>query len=50
LLAGHAYVGIATHDDVLINGAKLLLKKYRLKNDEFEFQMLLGSEIMFAIP
>ena len=42
LFAAHAYVGIATHDDLLINGAKLLLKKYRLTNEEFEFQMLLG--------
>jgi proline dehydrogenase len=42
LLSAHAYVGIATHDDVLINGAKQLIKKYQIKNDEFEFQMLLG--------
>jgi proline dehydrogenase len=42
LLAAGAYVGIATHDDVLINGAKQLIKKYGLGKEEFEFQMLLG--------
>ena len=42
LLSAHAYVGIATHDDLLINGAKQLIKKYHLGTEEFEFQMLLG--------
>lgn len=42
LLAAKAYVGIATHDDVLIEGAKKLLGKYRLEREAFEFQMLLG--------
>jgi proline dehydrogenase len=42
LLAAHAYVGIATHDDLLINGAKQLIKKNNLGKEEFEFQMLLG--------
>ncbi len=42
LFAARAYVGIATHDDVLINGAKQLIKKYGLGKEEFEFQMLLG--------
>ena len=42
LLAARAYVGIATHDDVLIDGAKRLLKKYDVKREAFEFQMLLG--------
>jgi proline dehydrogenase len=42
LLSTRAYVGIATHDDVLINGAKELLKKIRIQKEEFEFQMLLG--------
>lgn len=42
LFAGKAYVGIATHDDVLIEGAKRLIAKHRLGIQEFEFQMLLG--------
>jgi proline dehydrogenase len=37
-----AYVGIATHDDYLVEGAKKLIKEFGLKKDEYEFQMLLG--------
>jgi proline dehydrogenase len=37
-----AYVGIATHDDQLIDGAYALIKEFGLKKDEYEFQMLLG--------
>jgi proline dehydrogenase len=37
-----AYVGIATHDAYLIDGAKKLVEKYSLKPNEYEFQMLLG--------
>jgi proline dehydrogenase len=37
-----AYVGIATHDDVLINGAYDLIKKHGLSKEQYEFQMLLG--------
>jgi len=36
------YVGIATHDEHLINEAYRLIKKYNVPNDKFEFQMLLG--------
>jgi len=42
LFQGGAYVGIATHDDLLIEGAKVLLKKYDRALTSFEFQMLLG--------
>jgi proline dehydrogenase len=42
LFSKKAYVGIATHDDFLINGAYDLIKKHNLKKDEYEFQMLLG--------
>ena len=42
LFAGDAYVGIATHDEVLIDGAKDLVRKYNLSREGFEFQMLLG--------
>ncbi len=36
------YVGIATHDSVLIDGAKALVKEFGLQKNQFEFQMLLG--------
>jgi len=36
------YVGIATHDDVLIDGALALVQKLGLKQAQYEFQMLLG--------
>jgi proline dehydrogenase len=42
LLVGGGYVGIATHDDLLINGAKTLIEKYTLATTSYEFQMLLG--------
>ncbi len=36
------YVGIATHDDYLIEGAYKLIKQLNIPKDKFEFQMLLG--------
>jgi proline dehydrogenase len=42
LLAGGSYVGIATHDEWLIDEATRLLKRYGRDRDEYEFQMLLG--------
>jgi proline dehydrogenase len=36
------YVGIATHDDVLIDGARAIIARRGLKRTEYEFQMLLG--------
>jgi proline dehydrogenase len=42
LFSGGAYVGVATHDDMLIDGAKKLVAKYKLGEEQFEFQMLLG--------
>ncbi len=36
------YVGIATHDEFLINGALKIIKEMNLPKDKFEFQMLLG--------
>ncbi len=42
LLASGAYVGIATHDDVLIEGAKRMIEHYGIAHNAFEFQMLLG--------
>ena len=42
LLDAKCYVGIATHDDVLLNGAKKTLKERNLGRHQYEFQMLLG--------
>ncbi|WDP91634.1 MAG: proline dehydrogenase family protein [Desulfobacter sp.] len=39
-----AYVGIATHDEVLYYEAQRLIRKYGLKPDQYEFQMLLGID------
>ncbi|MCX8057719.1 MAG: proline dehydrogenase family protein [Ignavibacteria bacterium] len=45
LFSENIYVGIATHDIKLINGAKELIKKYNKTNEQFEFQMLLGVKV-----
>jgi proline dehydrogenase len=37
-----AYVGIATHDDFLIDEAKKIISEYELTKNDYEFQMLLG--------
>jgi proline dehydrogenase len=37
-----AYVGIATHDDVLIEKAETMIRSLGLTRDQYEFQMLLG--------
>ena len=42
ILESGSYVGIATHDDFLIDGSYALLQKYGLKKEQYEFQMLLG--------
>lgn len=42
LLENGNYVGIATHDDYLINNAYELIKKKQIPKDKFEFQMLYG--------
>jgi len=42
LFEGGSYVGIATHDDVLINGAKKMIAEMNVSKDRYEFQMLLG--------
>jgi proline dehydrogenase len=39
-----AYVGIATHDERLVWGALKLIRKYNLRWDQYEFQMLLGVD------
>jgi proline dehydrogenase len=42
ILDGGSYVGIATHDDYLIERAYALVQKLGLKRTQYEFQMLLG--------
>jgi proline dehydrogenase len=42
MLRSNSYVGIATHDSVLIDGADRLIKELGLQKNQYEFQMLLG--------
>ena len=42
MLKNGNYVGIATHDEYLINKAYDLIKQMNIPKDKFEFQMLLG--------
>ncbi len=42
MLRGGSYVGIATHDSVLVEAAQLLISEMGLQRNQYEFQMLLG--------
>ena len=42
MLRNKCYVGIATHDSVLVDAAYRVIKELGLKKSEYEFQMLLG--------
>ena len=42
MLQNNIYVGIATHDKPLIEGAYELIKKYNVPKKMYEFQMLYG--------
>jgi proline dehydrogenase len=44
LLAGGAYVGIATHDEWLVAEALAVIRQLGLPRDRYEFQMLLGVD------
>jgi proline dehydrogenase len=44
MLAGGAYVGIATHDEALYWEAARLVEQYQLPPEAYEFQMLLGVD------
>jgi proline dehydrogenase len=44
MFKNEAYVGIATHNEELVWDAMRLIDQYRLKRDEYEFQMLLGVD------
>lgn len=42
MLKNGNYVGIATHDDYLVDHAYKMIKEMNISKDKFEFQMLLG--------
>jgi proline dehydrogenase len=42
MIESKSYVGIATHDSVLVDGAYAMIREMGLKKHEYEFQMLLG--------
>ena len=42
MLKSGNYVGIATHDEYLVNEAYRLIRELNIPKDKFEFQMLLG--------
>ncbi len=42
MLEKDAYVGIATHDEFLVEGAYKLIDELKKPNERYEFQMLLG--------
>ncbi len=42
MLANKSYVGIATHDDALVDGAYEIIDDLKLQKTDYEFQMLLG--------
>ncbi|MGH2921341.1 MAG: proline dehydrogenase family protein [Gaiellaceae bacterium] len=42
LLSGGCYVGIATHDEWLVERGAELVEKHGLSREQYEFQMLLG--------
>lgn len=44
LMLNNCYVGIATHDEMVVWEALRLIDKYKIPRDRYEFQMLLGVE------
>jgi proline dehydrogenase len=44
LLAGGGYVGIATHDEMLVCEALAMIQELGVRPDRYEFQMLLGVD------
>ena len=42
MLQNGSYVGIATHDEFLINGAYKMIEDMKLSKEKYEFQMLYG--------
>jgi len=48
MLTHNFKIGVATHDDFLLEGAIELLKKYHMDKQRFEFQMLYGVRTQVA--
>jgi proline dehydrogenase len=44
MLERRCYVGIATHDELLVWESLRLIRKYSLRPHQYEFQMLLGVD------
>jgi proline dehydrogenase len=42
MFENNCFVGIATHDDYLIEGAYKLINELKKNKEQYEFQMLLG--------
>ena len=42
MLEGGCYVGIATHDSVLVDASERMIREMGVRRDQYEFQMLLG--------
>jgi proline dehydrogenase len=42
MLEQGSYVGIATHDSILVEGALAMIREMKLPRESYEFQMLLG--------
>ena len=42
MLNNGSYVGIATHDDYLVEGSYKIIDEMNLSKDKYEFQMLYG--------
>ena len=42
MLKNGSYVGIATHDEYLVNGAYKMIEEMKLTKEKYEFQMLYG--------
>lgn len=42
MFANKCYVGVATHDEYLVNETLKLVEKHKVRKEDFEFQMLLG--------
>jgi proline dehydrogenase len=42
LVGAGCYVGIATHDPVVVDRAKAIVARHELRREAYEFQMLLG--------
>ncbi len=37
-----AYIGVATHDEKMINATKAYVAEHKISKEQFEFQMLYG--------